>query len=184
MEDLKKNDRKNGLNAKLLITGIIVYITSSLISFIIFNNFGGGTASISPVPQPVKTASGKLMFDPTLPKTESCPINGAMYSKQQKAWWEKHGPLGVMIENHLEARPQSGISFADIVYEAVAEGGITRFLNIFYCQDAEVVGPVRSARTYYVDFLSEYGPFPLYAHVGGANTPGKANALGQIEDYG
>jgi hypothetical protein len=69
----------------------------------------------------------------------------------------------------------------------VAEGGITRFLAVFYCKASaeEVqVGPVRSARTYFLDFASEYGDFPLYAHVGGANTPGPANALGQIANYG
>jgi hypothetical protein len=89
-----------------------------------------------------------------------------------------------MIENHVDARPQSGLSGADTVYEAVAEGGITRFLAIFYCQDAGQVGPVRSARTYFVDFASEYADFPLYAHVGGANQPGPADALGQIDTYG
>lgn len=89
-----------------------------------------------------------------------------------------------MIENHLDARPQSGINAADVTYEAVAEGGITRTLNVFYCQDAGIVGPVRSARTYFLDYISEYGQNPLYAHVGGANTPGPANALGQIGDYG
>jgi len=60
---------------------------------------------------------------------------------------------------------------------AVAEGGITRFLALFYCQDAGQVGPVRSARTYFVDFASEYADNPLYAHVGGANQPGPADAL-------
>ncbi|HEX7042824.1 MAG TPA: DUF3048 domain-containing protein, partial [Patescibacteria group bacterium] len=73
---------------------------------------------------------------------------------------------------------------ADIVYEAVAEGGITRFLAIFYCQDAQEVAPVRSARVYYVNWVSEYGSNPLYAHVGGANTPGPADALGLITDLG
>lgn len=174
------------MDKKLIIAGIIVYIASSMISFLIFS--GGVLTGISnvtsPVPVPKKTASGNLLFDDTLPKTESCPINGALYSKQQRLWWEKHEPLGVMIENHLDARPQSGISYGDIVYEAVAEGGITRFLIIFYCQDADIIGPVRSARTYFVDFLSEYGSFPLYAHVGGANTSGPADALGQINDYG
>lgn len=183
-EDAVKQKR-NSMNAKIILTGVIVYVASALVSFIVFNKFGSNLSSVSsPVPQPVKTSSGKLMFDPSLPKTEECPINGAKYSKQQRSWWEKHEPLGVMIENHEEARPQSGISYADIVYEAVAEGGITRFLNIFYCQDAEVIGPVRSARTYFLDFLSEYGPFPLYAHVGGANSDGPADALGQIESYG
>jgi hypothetical protein len=92
-----------------------------------------------------------------------------------------------MIENHTDARPQSGLSRTDIVYEAVAEGGITRFLAIFYCgasAEEVTVGPVRSARTYFLDFISEYGQYPLYAHVGGANLAGPANALGQIGDYG
>ncbi len=174
---------KKPMNTKVLAAAVAVYILSAIASFLFFNSLTGGGIS-GPVAQPKKTASGKLLFDPKLPKTEPCPLNGALYSKQQKAWWEKHAPLGVMIENHLEARPQSGLSSADIIYEAVAEGGITRFLAMYYCQDAEFVGPVRSARTYYVDFVSEYGQFPLYAHVGGANTPGPANALGQISDYG
>lgn len=123
-----------------------------------------------------------LVFDSNEKKTEACPLNGVLYSKKQQEWWETHRPLGVMIENHEQARPQSGLSFADVVYEAVAEGGITRFLSIFYCQDAGIVGPVRSARVYFLDFISEYGNYPLYTHVGGANTPGPANALGQIAD--
>jgi len=88
-----------------------------------------------------------------------------------------------MIENHVDARPQSGLSSADVVYEAVAEGGITRFMALFYCNLGDVqVGPVRSARTYFLDWLSEYDA--LYAHVGGANQPGPADALGQIITYG
>jgi hypothetical protein len=133
-----------------------------------------------------KTLGEKLQFDDSLPKTEACPLNGQKYSVQQRQWWEKHRPLGVMIENSKDARPQSGISSADVVYEAVAEGGITRFMAVFYCgRNFELndiqVGPVRSARTYFLDWLSEYDA--LYAHVGGANTPGPANALGQIIDY-
>lgn len=179
----EEHKNKKQLNIKILIIALATYIASAVISFVVFNQLSGGTIG-TPVAQPKKTADGKLLFDPNLPKTEPCPINGAKYSVQQRQWWEKHSPLGVMIENHLESRPQSGLSSADIVYEAIAEGGITRFLAIYYCQDAEVVGPVRSARTYFLDFISEYGPSPLYAHVGGANTPGPANALGQINDYG
>jgi hypothetical protein len=89
-----------------------------------------------------------------------------------------------MVENSKAARPQSGLSFADVVYEAIAEGGISRFMAVFYCQESETIGPVRSARTYYLDWISEYGNSPLYAHVGGANTPGPADALGQIDRYG
>lgn len=118
------------------------------------------------------------------PKTEVCPMNGQLFSKTQRQLWEKRRPLGIMVENHVEARPQSGLSTADIVYEAVAEGGITRFLLIYYCQDAPYIGPVRSARIYFIKLLQEYGNYPLYAHVGGANTPGPADALGEIEDLG
>lgn len=164
---------------------VFVYLATAGLSYFIFSPGGLASSGLtSPVAPPSKSGSGQVVFDESLPKTESCPINGAKYSKQQRVWWEKHRPLGIMIENHEEARPQSGLSFADVVYEVVAEGGITRFLAIFYCQDAGQVGPVRSARTYFMDFLSEYGDSPLYAHVGGANQPGPADALSQINDYG
>jgi hypothetical protein len=163
---------------------VLVYVASAGIGYLIFSQASLGGSNVVNAPAPTKSASGELVFDQALPKTEACPLNGIKYSKQQKAWWEKHGPLGVMIENHKNARPQSGLSFADVIYEAVAEGGITRFLALYYCQDAVQIGPVRSARTYFMDFASEYGPFPLYAHVGGANQPGPADALSQLSDYG
>lgn len=174
----------------IILISIIIYALVSLASYLLFANTSilSSTGLITnPVPAPKKEGTkdtSKTVFDQSLPKTEACPLNGQKYSKQQMQWWEKHRPLGVMIENSVDARPQSGLQSADVIYEAVAEGGITRFLAVFYCQDAGQIGPVRSARTYFLDFISEYGNNPLYAHVGGANTPGPANALGQIEDYG
>jgi len=174
--------KKNTLYSILLI--LATYFLTAGLSYFVFSPGGIASQGItSPVSAPSKTANGQIVFDSTQPKTESCPLNGALYSKQQRSWWEKHRPLGIMIENHQEARPQSGLSFADTIYEAVAEGGITRFLAIFYCQDAGQVGPIRSARTYFLDFVSEYGDHPLYTHVGGANQPGPADALSQINDY-
>lgn len=82
-------------------------------------------------------------------------------------------PIAVMVENHPDARPQYGLSRASVIYEAVAEGGITRYLLIFGPTDAERVGPIRSARTYYLDWALEYNA--MYAHAGGA-----ANALTKI----
>ena len=138
----------------------------------------------------------KLTFDDTLPKTEPCPMNGTLYSKQQKDWWEQHRPIGVMVENHSEARPQSGLSSADVIYEAVAEGGVSRFGAVYYCGVAArdtILGPVRSARTHFINLASEYN-FPLYTHVGGANcgssdpklcnTDKRVQALEQINQYG
>lgn len=173
-------------NNKLLIiiAAVGLYLLSAGISYFVFSHVSGGGTSTTTAPIKSNNGYDALEFDQTAPKTEECPLNGAMYSKDQRKWWEKHRPLAVMVENSTDSRPQSGISFADVVYEAIAEGGITRFMNVYYCQDAGIIGPVRSARTYFLDYLSEYGSFPLYAHVGGANTPGPANALGQIDDYG
>ncbi len=168
----------------ILISAIVLYLVSTGASFFLFANVVSGNIISTPPPTATTGEGGALVFDSSLPKTEACPLSGVMYSKQQKQWWEKHRPLGVMIENHQDSRPQSGLSAADVIYEAVAEGGITRFLAIYYCQDAGQIGPVRSARTYYIDFLSEYGDYPLYAHVGGANQPGPADALSQLTDYG
>lgn len=167
----------------LLLLASIYFITAG-ISYGIFSKQSKSVTLTSLTTVPTVTTEGKTLFNPSLPKTESCPLNGALYSKEQRAWWEKHRPLGVMIENHQDSRPQSGLSYADVIYEAVAEGGITRFLTVFYCQDANPIGPVRSARTYFLDFISEYADNPLYAHVGGANAAGPADALSQIDDYG
>lgn len=76
-------------------------------------------------------------------------------------------PAAVMVENHPDARPQSGLFQADIVYEALAEGGITRFLALFQSTDAREIGPVRSAREYFAQIADEWGA--LYAHVGGSS---------------
>ena len=160
-----------------------VYLVAAGASYFAFSNFVPSKKTVN-IPSQTPGGAGQLVFDEAKPKTEACPLNGVLYSREQKDWWGKHRPLGIMIENHENARPQSGISFADAVYEIVAEGGITRFLSVYYCQDAGYVGPVRSARTYFLDFISEYGNFPLYAHVGGANQPGPADALSQIDDYG
>lgn len=75
--------------------------------------------------------------------------------------------VGVMVNNHRKARPQSGLSQADIVFEILAEGNITRFLALFQSEQPEVVGPVRSAREYYFELASEYDA--LYVFHGAAN---------------
>ncbi|MFB6225989.1 MAG: DUF3048 domain-containing protein [Candidatus Paceibacteria bacterium] len=75
---------------------------------------------------------------------------------------------GMMIENHVESRPASGLSEARVVYEAPVEGNITRFLALYTKnQTVEKVGPIRSARPYFIDWVREYGDM-MYAHVGGS----------------
>lgn len=73
----------------------------------------------------------------------------------------------VMVENAVDSRPPSGLDKASVVYEALAEGGITRFLALWPVgQNIAEIGPVRSARKYFVEWAEEYKP--LYVHSGGS----------------
>lgn len=182
--------QKKGL---LMVLGL--YLVSSILSFSVFSFVDPGS-SIDLTPKSSTSDSGEeveesplaklLNIDPSAPKNQECPLSGVYYTQVEKDAWMQRRPLAVMIENAPDARPQSGLSRADIVFEAVAEGGVTRFMPIFYCnaQAYEVtVAPVRSARTYFIDWASGYNQ-PLYAHVGGANLAGPADALGQLGEYG
>ncbi len=75
---------------------------------------------------------------------------------------------GMMIDNHQDAWPQAGVDKAFLVYEAPVEGGITRLLAFFSAdQSVDKIGPIRSARPYYLDWNNELDG--LYGHVGGSN---------------
>ena len=131
----------------------------------------------------------KTKININLPKTEECPINGGKFTKAESDIWNERRPIAMMIENHVDARPESGLSRADVVYEAVAEGGITRFVGIFYCGAvAETVqaAPLRSARVYFINLAAGYGTDPIYLHQGGANNicsdcPGGVKSRTQID---
>ena len=64
--------------------------------------------------------------------------------------------VAVMVNNHPKARPQSGLGGADIVYELLAEGDVTRYLAIFQSEKPNIIGPVRSARDYYIELAKGY----------------------------
>ena len=84
---------------------------------------------------------------------------------------------GVMIENSTDARPQSGLGQAGVVFEAVAEGGVTRFLALYQDTAPDNVGPIRSARPYYEQWALGFDAG--YAHVGGS-----PEALADIKAWG
>lgn len=67
--------------------------------------------------------------------------------------------ISVILNNHPQARPQSGLQEADIVYEVLAEGGITRLLAIYQSQYPERVGPIRSARDYHIQLANGFDSF-------------------------
>ena len=73
------------------------------------------------------------------------PLTGMAAAKEPE-----QRAIAVMINNHPKARPQSGLSKADVVYEILAEGDITRFLAVFQSEKPANIGPVRSARDYYI----------------------------------
>jgi hypothetical protein len=178
----------------LILAGLGLYFITTGVSYAAFNVITGNGYSgpvASPVTNSTPTKRPKYKVDPSVPRDQMCPLSGVMYTKQEKDIWETRRPLAVMIENSEEARPQSGLSRADIVYEALAEGWITRLMGVFYCNtpmENITFAPVRSARTYFVDWVSEYDA--LYNHVGGAgNCPDdtvdpRAKALCQIDQYG
>lgn len=83
----------------------------------------------------------------------------------------------IQIENSVDARPQAGLKDASIVFEAIAEGGITRFNAVFQDTEPDYIGPVRSLRPYYIDW---FWPFDAsIAHVGGA-----PQALADVKSLG
>jgi hypothetical protein len=100
---------------------------------------------------------------PTPPKPVVCPLTG---EERPPVFAITRPALGVKIDNIRAARPQAGLESADIVYEELAEGGITRFLAIYHCSDASELGPVRSARLVDPDILEQYTPV-LFAYSGG-----------------
>ncbi|HEU5001319.1 MAG TPA: DUF3048 domain-containing protein [Actinomycetota bacterium] len=107
---------------------------------------GGASPTSSPAPPPV------------CPLTGVAPSGGSVPNRPV---------LGVKVENAPEARPQTGLNTADIVYEQPVEGGITRFLAIYQCSDAARIEPVRSSRLQDIDLLQQF-PKPLFGNAGGS----------------
>jgi hypothetical protein len=90
---------------------------------------------------------------------------------------EKIWPVALMIDNNPDAWPQYGISKADLVYSTLVEGGATRFMAVFTSKQLSKIGPVRSARPYYLTWAK--GINALYGHSGGS-----AEAIQKIKQYG
>lgn len=68
-------------------------------------------------------------------------------------------PVLATINNHPDARPQSGLTEADVVYEMLAEGDVTRFLALYQSELPESIGPIRSARSYFIDMAKGLDAF-------------------------
>ena len=113
-------------------------------------------------PAPTPSPQAKVEEAPPAPSTVPSRLTGV----QVEPSLNDLPVTGVMIENSPDARPQSGLYHAGVVYEAIAEGGITRFLALFQEAKPDYIGPVRSVRPYFLDFLVPYDA-PV-AHAGGS----------------
>ena len=120
---------------------------------------GGYYAFRQPPPQPPPALVVKAAAKPLLVPS---PLTGLKVDPKLA----KRPVTGIMVENSLDARPQSGLQDAGVVFEAIAEGGITRFLALFQETQPQYVGPVRSLRPYYYDFALSFDA--SVAHVGGS----------------
>jgi len=158
--EVKKSRQKKLKTAGIIALAVALFL---VIGAIAAKNFNRKDANIP---------GGKKVAATRTPELATCMLDGQQYPPDKA---NRH-PLAVIIENHGDARPQSGLSEASIVYEAITEGGITRYLAIFGPKDVKELGPIRSARLFFMDWLKEYDAF--FAHAGG-----NEDALANIDGY-
>jgi hypothetical protein len=126
---------------------------------------GFGIYKLTRKPTPAKPApvvKKEEVKEPPKPTTEASKLTGVQVAPELN----QLTVTGVMIENSPDARPQSGLKDAGVVFEAIAEGGITRFLALFQEAQPDYIGPVRSVRPYYVSWLEGFDA--AIAHAGGS----------------
>lgn len=107
------------------------------------------------------------------PSTEPSRLTGVLVDPELN----KRPVTAVMIENSVDARPQAGLKDAGVVFEAIAEGGITRFLALFQEAQPDHIGPVRSVRPYYLDWVAQFDA-GIAHHGGSAEGLAKLRSLG------
>jgi hypothetical protein len=140
--------------AAYVIAGIGLIITASLVTLALLYQ---KPVAISPLHIVHKAAT------PVAAPKYYSPLTGEEVGSEADT---KAPVTAIMIENSPDARPQSGLKQAGVVFEAVAEGGITRYLTLHQQDKPQLIGPVRSVRIYYVDWLAPFNA--SVAHVGGS----------------
>lgn len=157
--------KKVMIGAAISIIIILVFITGIIIYMQMKPKENRELVKSTPTPEvtvvPTATPSPTPTVDPHAGKVRSS-VNGTWVSKKVEA----KRPYAVMINNISYAfQHQKGTSKADIIYEALAEGGITRMMAVYQdTSKVKVIGSVRSARHYYVQFAKEWNA--IYCHFG------------------
>lgn len=167
---VRKGTRKRGLLVAVIILTVLL-ITA------------GGIATVKYVD--VKAITGRIILFDSVPikqppRVSFCPLDGTKITGDTL---KDIRPIIVKVENHTDARPQSGLDKADIIIEAMAEGGITRFAVVFWCRTVDEIGPVRSARLQDFNFIQEYDA--LFAHIGASDTftNEKPNGIADLDEF-
>jgi hypothetical protein len=140
----------------------LALLCAALIVFVIGGGVAGALYLFNKKEAPVPNTSAPAAVQPK-PVVYYSPLTGSVVDSESAT---KQAVTAVMIENSPDARPQSGLKDSGVVFEAIAEGGITRFLVLYQQQKPTLVGPVRSVRMYYVDWLAAFNA--SVAHVGGS----------------
>lgn len=127
------------------------------------------TTEPSPTSTNVPTATTTPTEAPTTAPTPTPDISAVTGENSFARGAVKQRPWMVMIDNHPNAYPQSGMDGASMVFEGLAEYGITRFIALFtdgISPDMNEIGPIRSTRLYFAQWA--IGFHPVYAHAGGS----------------
>lgn len=157
---------------------VIVIAIVALVAAGAFSGGGGASeVSASPTPTVPRGPDGS-----PLPPSEPTLLDGVLVYPDELAEMQTRRPLAVMFDNLLDARPQVGIEQAEIVYEATAEGGVTRLMACYWRNKPGKVVPVRSARVYYLDWARELDA--LYVHWGAAKSIGLADVPSAVARLG
>ena len=135
--------------------------------------------TVPPTTVPVTTAPPETTAPPTTEATEPPPVDTNPLTGEALDAVSDSRPYAIMINNTTKAVPQCGISQADMIYEIVAEGSVTRFMAIFHdLSDVDVIGPVRSVRPYFYRVAQHYGA--ILTSAGGSD---EADSLIKNEGY-
>jgi hypothetical protein len=129
---------------------------------VMFSGCGKKTEPVANI-EPEVTPTPTVQPTPEPPKGTPCPLTGLPVEDEEDL---KLRPIAVMIDNEYNARPQSGLLEAEIVYEFPVEGNITRYMAVYHHNHSEKIGPVRSARPYFIDKALEFNA--VYVHCGGS----------------
>jgi hypothetical protein len=123
------------------------------------------TPASTPIAAPSPTVDKLYAAEDTLLRTGPGPA-GPLSGLPTRPDLANRRPIAVVIDNLApDARPQAGLNRASLVFETLAEGGVTRLMAVYLERDAPVVGPVRSARIYFNAWASSI--HAIYAHAGG-----------------